>query len=110
MTSTPHDPSTRQQRLEAVLAAIITALESGQAVDREALQHQHPDMADELREFFFSSDRVLLKTLGDWKEKGITGIMLTWGTTEEEARCRLAQAFARLGITYTVPENRSPRA
>jgi serine/threonine protein kinase/WD40 repeat protein len=47
----PSDPA-QQERLEAVLAEYLRRVEAGEEVDRQAILSEHPDLADDLREFF----------------------------------------------------------
>jgi eukaryotic-like serine/threonine-protein kinase len=45
-------PTNREARLDEVIAAYLEALENGQAPDRAELLAQHPDLAEDLNEFF----------------------------------------------------------
>jgi serine/threonine-protein kinase len=44
------------ERVDRVVAAYLEAEQAGQAVDREELLRQHPDLARELRSFFADRD------------------------------------------------------
>src|SRR5262249_58383247 len=50
--------SSRQGLLEEVLGEYMQCLDRGEAVDREQLLDRHPELADELRSYFASSDEV----------------------------------------------------
>jgi hypothetical protein len=58
MTADPNGVSTREQRLQEVLAAFYEDLEAGHAPDRQALLTYHPDLAGDLAEFFAVQDQV----------------------------------------------------
>src|SRR5262245_48069319 len=51
----PPDPN--DERLGAVIAAYLTAVEAGQAPNIEELLAQHPDVADQLAAFFANEER-----------------------------------------------------
>ena len=48
----------REQRLENELAEYLRQVEQGVNVDQEAMLAAHPDLADDLREFFVNHDRI----------------------------------------------------
>ena len=52
------DDGSQQSRLEQVLADYMQRVDSGEPVNREELLRQHPDLADELREYFEAADQV----------------------------------------------------
>ncbi len=56
--TTPHDPTGSFSPLDAVIAAYLQAVESGQDPDRAAILDRHPDLAGPLRDFFEDLDRV----------------------------------------------------
>src|SRR5436190_23257753 len=53
----PHDLS-REGRLEQILAEYLRQTEQGASVDQQALLAAHPDLADDLREFFGNQLRM----------------------------------------------------
>src|SRR5262245_20222008 len=53
----PSDPA-RQERLEAVLAEYLRRTEAGQTIDRPAILAAHPELADDLKEFFANQARL----------------------------------------------------
>src|SRR5262245_40626415 len=58
MTGPCPPDSSRQGALEEVLGEYMQRLDRGEAVDREALLARHPELADDLRSYFASSDEV----------------------------------------------------
>jgi hypothetical protein len=46
------------QRVDAIIAAYIEAVEAGQVPDRQELLARHPDLAAELAAFFVDHDKV----------------------------------------------------
>jgi serine/threonine protein kinase len=48
----PTDAADREERLGAVLAACVEAIEAGEGCDRQALLARHPEFAPELERFF----------------------------------------------------------
>ncbi len=56
--TTPDDDADRDQQLEAVIADYIRACETGLAPDRREILERHPELADELRQFFGQRDRM----------------------------------------------------
>jgi hypothetical protein len=46
-----------EQRLDKLLAAYLKAIEAGRPPDRQALLAQHPDLADDMAEFFAGLDQ-----------------------------------------------------
>jgi WD40 repeat protein/tRNA A-37 threonylcarbamoyl transferase component Bud32 len=51
MSSTPHEPSSREERVNEAIAAYLEAVERGESPDREKLLADHPDIAAELNSF-----------------------------------------------------------
>ena len=52
MSSTPHEPSSREERVNEAIAAYLQAVERGENPDREKFLAEHPDLAAELKSFF----------------------------------------------------------
>ncbi len=52
------DDANREQEMEAVIADYIRACETGLAPDRREILERHPELADELRQFFGQRDRM----------------------------------------------------
>jgi tRNA A-37 threonylcarbamoyl transferase component Bud32 len=52
MSSTPHEPSSREQRVNEAIAAYLEAVERGENPDREKFLAENPDLAVELNSFF----------------------------------------------------------
>ena len=52
------DSADREQRLEAVIAEFLRACDAGTAPDRRVILEQHPELADDLRDFFSNHDRM----------------------------------------------------
>ncbi len=60
------------RRFQEVLAAYLEAKEKGQSVDPEKLRRAHPDLADELNEFF-ANEKKFASAAGDLAEGPTTG-------------------------------------
>jgi len=58
MSSAPSLTAEKQRRLNDVLAEYLEAREAGRAPERGELLAGHPDLADELNEFFANHDRI----------------------------------------------------
>ncbi len=52
MSTGSEQPSSRQQRLEEILAEYLRSVDAGNPADSRQLISQHPDLADDLAEFF----------------------------------------------------------
>ena len=57
MTTQSTESNGREQRLDEVIAAYLQEVEAGRRPDRRALLEQHPDLVEELAEFFADEDR-----------------------------------------------------
>jgi serine/threonine-protein kinase len=58
MAEQANDPGSREERLNAILAAYLDAAAAGQPPDRAELLARHPDFAAELTSFFADNDGV----------------------------------------------------
>ena len=56
--SQPDNSEERDQQLEAVIADYIRACETGTAPNHGEILKRHPELADELRQFFGQHDRM----------------------------------------------------
>ena len=52
------DDAEHEQQLESVIADFIRACDAGEVPDRQPILERHPDLADELRDFFAQRDRM----------------------------------------------------
>jgi hypothetical protein len=52
MSSTPHEPSSREDRVNEAIAAYLQAVERGDAPDRQRFLAEYVDIAPELKSFF----------------------------------------------------------
>src|SRR6516225_5489611 len=50
--------SDRETRVDEIVAGYLRAAEAGRAPDRAELLARHPDLADDLAEFFADRDRI----------------------------------------------------
>ncbi|MBI1830035.1 MAG: serine/threonine protein kinase [Planctomycetes bacterium] len=50
--------SSRERQVESILHAYLQAVDAGQKPDPEELLRQHPDLAEELREFFADQEKM----------------------------------------------------
>jgi serine/threonine-protein kinase len=57
-TSTQHDFGSHNNHLDEIVADYLRAVERGDSPNREDLLTRHPELADELREFFADHDRI----------------------------------------------------
>jgi hypothetical protein len=58
MNSPSPDNTERSARLDELIAAYLEAVEIGRSPDRDAWLAEHPDLADDLRQFFANHDRM----------------------------------------------------
>src|SRR5262245_11705140 len=58
MTEPINDPASREERVNAILAAYLDAAAAGQAPDQAELLARHPDLAAELTSFLADHDQV----------------------------------------------------
>jgi predicted Ser/Thr protein kinase len=56
--TTPNDPTMSHDSLDVVIAAYMTAIESGEVPNRQELLDRHPERATALRTFFADFDRM----------------------------------------------------
>ena len=52
------DEAEHEQQLESVIADFIRACDAGEVPNRQTILERHPDLADELRDFFAQRDRM----------------------------------------------------
>jgi WD40 repeat protein len=58
MSAASSHESERERRLHEVIAAYLAAVQASQAIDRDQLRQQHPDLADDLGAFFADHDTI----------------------------------------------------
>ena len=56
---TPDDANAENKQLSLIIADYLQAVEAGQAPDRDQLLADHPEVAEELREFLAEDDPAL---------------------------------------------------
>lgn len=52
------NPSAREMKLESVLHAYLQAVDAGQRPDRDLILREHPELANELRDFFADQEKM----------------------------------------------------
>src|SRR4051794_3151698 len=60
------DVTEREERLGEIIAAYLEAVEAGQDPDRQVILAAHPELVDELAEFFAGHDRFSRLALPIW--------------------------------------------
>lgn len=65
MNSRNREPSSAQQRLEAVIAEYLQAVQAGERPDRRRLLEENSDLSEELRSFFANDDWVKGRPSGE---------------------------------------------
>ena len=58
MSEPTNDPGSREEQVNAILAAYLDAAAAGQAPDRDELLERHPELAAELAAFFADDDQA----------------------------------------------------
>src|SRR4051812_19839512 len=58
MTSTPSVTGAREERLHEILAEYLQAVDAGQHPVRQEFLSRHPELAEDLREFFANQDQA----------------------------------------------------
>src|SRR5262245_19229344 len=68
----------------------------------------YPDDRGVREKHFFQRSRALVETLAAWHQRGVRGIMLTWGTTTAVNRRAVEAVLRRSGVQYSVPSRARP--
>ncbi|MEK6234941.1 MAG: hypothetical protein N2C14_09530, partial [Planctomycetales bacterium] len=111
MTRTANRKSARDERLDELLAETMDRVDAGEEIDERQLLADHPELADELQEFFEMGDLVArqapssLALSGGQKEKKMSP---SKAELEAQLQQLAAAANALQAQLETIPEDAAP--